>query len=192
MTLYNLCPCSSGKKFKFCCFLKVKSGNQEELGKSVSFWPLHFCVWSGIKDGLATVIISRQRPDGYFIASSYLVDVWCLGVKNADLKRNMTQVQLKSWYNEWDRRLDLVPIEYEEARSLILGGIKYAENFGFKPHPDWKHAKSLIEPDRLFEDKFEFGMDGNPYYFAGPYDANREEIIEKMREVGGHFTTFVS
>jgi hypothetical protein len=191
MSIYNPCPCGSGKKFKFCCSLIAKSGNQQDLEKVAASWPVEFCIWSEIKDGLATVFLSRKMPDGHFMAATYLVDLWCLGVKNADFRKKMTQGQLQDFHNGWKQKMNLIPIEYEKARSLVLGGVAYAQSFGFDPHPDWKYAKCLIDPDRSFEEQFEFGKDGKPYYFSGPNDKNKEEIMEKMRRIGGNFTVFI-
>ena len=75
--------------------------------------------------------------------------------------------------------LPLVPIDYEDARSIILGGIEYARKLGFSPNQDWKDSKHVVEPDRPFNKKFEFGRDGQPLYIQGPSD-DFVEIAEKL------------
>ena len=67
-------------------------------------------------------------------------------------------------------RNGLLRREYEDARSVILGGIEYARNLDFEPNPDWKDSQYMIEPERPFNPKFKFGLHGKPMYISGPHD----------------------
>ena len=70
-------------------------------------------------------------------------------------------------------------------RSLILGGVAFASDLGFTPHADWNDAQYLIEPQRAYIDKFQYGKKGKPFYVAGPYDQNSDEIMKKIHRVDG-------
>jgi hypothetical protein len=74
----------------------------------------------------------------------------------------------------------LEKVSYEDARSIVLGGIEYARQLGFDPHPDWKHASAALESERDFEHKFNFGKDGMPCYIEGPND-DSTQIMEKLK-----------
>ncbi len=41
---------------------------------------------------------------------------------------------------------------------------------GVMPAPDWEFTQYLVEPNRPFENKFEFGHEGKAVYIAGPDD----------------------
>jgi hypothetical protein len=43
MTIYNPCPCNSGKKLKFCCYTKFKNLTNEDLLKIVQQFPVYKC-----------------------------------------------------------------------------------------------------------------------------------------------------
>ena len=118
----------------------------------------------------------------------YLVDMWCLGVKNCGVKLNVTEQKIKEHLARNFPEEELIPFDFEDARSLVLGALDYARKIDIKPHPEWDIAQYMFEPDRPYEDKFDFGDNGVPHYYQGPYDQNVDEIVEKVDQAGGHFT----
>ena len=186
-SMYEPCPCKSGKKFKFCCHKQIKASSPQEVAKLSIQYPLHLCLigqdWEEM--GITNILIARKMPHGNFIAGLYLLDVWCLGIKSSDLKININNNELSYLKEGMEGAQTLMSIPYEDIRSLILGGIAFADTLGFTPHPDWVDAQHLIEPDRSFIDKFQFGKEGKPFYVAGPYDGNCDEIMEKIQKVNG-------
>jgi hypothetical protein len=179
---YQPCPCGSGRKYKFCCRVKevaISSEPPRALVKKSAEFPVFQCVinvdWQ--TPGLASIFVVRQLPNQKFILGSYLVDVLCLGLKdtfcNANLSAQATQGMLASV------PMQMEAIEYEDARSLILGGIEYARSLGFEPNPDWKDSQHIIEPERPFSPKFKFGRHGKPIYIPGPHD-NPIKVLSKL------------
>jgi len=82
-----------------------------------------------------------------------------------------------------------IEINSDDAHSIIYGGIDYAENLGFKPHSDFKITKFILNPREEIEfvDTIEFGKNGKPFYFAGPYDSREKSngIYLKLVEMVG-------
>lgn len=128
--------------------------------------------------GMAQVLVVRAVPEDKYIAGLFLVDVFCLGVKNTFVTAPMNTDELEDFRGRFPEKLH--EISYEDARSLILGGIQYAQGLGFKPHPDWKSAQCIVEGGRPFEGKFEYGKDGKPFYVQGPDD----DVDRIMRQLG--------
>ncbi len=102
---------------------------------------------------------------------AFLLDVYCLGVKDAffgDLTREE--------YDEQKQQLalesELEMIDPSCARKLIEGGVDYAEQYGLKPHRDYRVAKQVFgEIDSAACPMvFEYGKDGKPLYVSGPRD----------------------
>lgn len=170
---YQPCPCGSGRKYKFCCRAKEVAISNESpralIKKSVDF-PVFQCVintgWQG--QGLASIFVVRQLPNQKFILGSYLVDVLCLGLKDTFCNANLSAQAVQSMLATVPMQMEA--IEYEDARSVILGGIEYASNLGFEPNPDWTDSQHMIEPERPFNPQFKFGLNGKPMYIAGPHD----------------------
>ena len=61
-------------------------------------------------------------------------------------------------------------------KKIDQGGVIYAEQFGFKPHRDFKVIKQIfgeIDPGACPR-AFDYGCDGKPYYVAGPHDTTQK------------------
>ncbi len=122
--------------------------------------------------GMGQALLSRELPDGSIAVAIFLVDRYCLGVKNA-LARIMGRFTYES---DFVRKIagqfpmgDFAPTG---ARKLVEDALAYAEDLGFHPHADYHKAKPLfgtIDPAEC-HDQFEFGKDGKPMFIAGPHD----------------------
>jgi tetratricopeptide (TPR) repeat protein len=193
INMYEPCSCGSGKKFKFCCYLNRQSldgiSDSELLKRSAEF-PV-YRAWASSdwqKEGLAQVLIARQLPNLKYIVGTYLVDTFCLGLKKTFYRTHFTYDDLMESLEQFHGNLD--EISYENARSIILGGIEYAQQYGFEPHKDWNRSSVVIEPDRSYVKEFSFGKNGMPLYIQGPHD-NVTKIMEKLnpfiKEGKAHF-----
>lgn len=142
--------------------------------------------------GMGQVIISRRTPDGNIACAVFLLDTWCLGVKNA-----MWKILSPAGYAEIVEKIDavssLIQVSPEYLSKLVHCAADYAQALGFAPHPDFRHARLLLEgidPSQC-PDIFEFGKDGQPFYFQGPHDSPDKvrRIMQQLNspDVGGHF-----
>jgi len=132
--------------------------------------------------GLANILLARERPDGNILFAAYLVDIFCLGLKdtfwNPNISRKTYEEELKpSIYGE-----EPIECDISLAHQIIYGAIEYASKIGFKPHKNFRITKYIL--GRKKEDteiKIEFGKNGRPFYISGPND-NVEEILVKLRK----------
>jgi hypothetical protein len=149
--------------------------------------PVHEC-WVPeelFEGGIGSVVVSRALPNGNIVVSVFLLDVWCLGVKNAFLKVLNTH-EYGDLREHIAARENLAPVEAPCARKLVEGAEAYAADLGFTPHPDYLISR------RIFGDidknacptEFQFGKDGKPYYASGPYEtlAMAKRIVETLRQ----------
>jgi tetratricopeptide (TPR) repeat protein len=189
------CPCGSGKKYKKCClpkdeppptFQDVKENADKTWRvKESGGLPVQDCYvnsdWQ--ESGKARIVVLRREEAGRLIAGVYLVDTWCLGVKNAfasaDLMVERIEADiLRRCY--FDR--SPVSIGLNAAREIVFGSIAYAENLGFAPHPDFKLASRVLGDDP-WEPAHGYrfgGSNGKPLYVAGP-DDDADAIIGKLK-----------
>jgi hypothetical protein len=119
--------------------------------------------------GIGNVLISRRREDGLIAASVFLVDLFCLGVKNA-IFHLMPPLRYEVTLLGLELTGELMEIPPECARKLVEGAVAYAEDLGFSPHPDYRIAQQIFGDidKRECETSFEFGNDGKPLYISGP------------------------
>jgi hypothetical protein len=154
---------------------------------AASISPIHEClVPKGIFDlGIGDVIISRKMPDGSIAASVFLVDTFCLGVKDCFFTI-VSPNEYKSRIMDLRQKEGLESVEPEYAAKLIENAVSYAEDLGFKHHKDYPRVKKIfgsIDPS-VCSSEFECGKDGKPFYVSGPNqtEADSKKIIHTLNE----------
>ena len=142
------------------------------------------------KDGLGYLMIARQESEGRLIFAVFLVDVYCLGVKNAFWQAG-TPGDFKDLIQKVQTTQAMSPISPPGLVKIVKGALEYALSFGFRPHPDFRHAAMLLEgiDAATCPQEFTFGRDGRPFYIQGPNESPEQAraIMERILSAGGHF-----
>lgn len=164
-------------------------------------YPLHGCwIMDGWQDtGITPVIVARMQDNDRIMFGVYMVDYYCLGIKNAYTRVDYSR-------NRFERELPKlcanapVSCSVELAHDLIYGALEYAEKLGFEPHPDFykQKADQILDPVDAHPrtNGVTFGKDGKPLYVSGPYDSemkSRSVINTLTRTCGpGNFDYLVT
>jgi len=145
--------------------------------------------------GVVAVLVAAPQGQNRLSICGYLVDTWCLGVKNALGPKRVSTRDFEAfrqhYFEPWRSRG--VPIPVELARHLVLGAVEYARGLGFEPHRDLRRARDGLgawEGPSVIT----FGRDGTPYYTSGPYDDPERVLATLDRRVGRggyHYTVEV-
>lgn len=150
---------------------------------AASAFGVSYCmVTKGIFDiGIGYVILGRTISPTKVATSVFLVDVYCLGIKNAYYAER-THEQLREMIDKMTGDVPIVDIAPECARKIVDGAIAYAKEFGFVPHPDYSPAGALFgDIDAgVCQTEYEFGKDSKPLYVSGPNDT-RAKIRKVVR-----------
>jgi hypothetical protein len=127
-------------------------------------------LWSA--QGMGQVLLSRTLPNGFVAVAVFLVDRFCLGVKNA-----MASIITRSSYDnqfvrEMRSQFEARDVSPATARKVVEAAVAYARDLGFSPHPDYLKARLLFGDINAAEstEEIEFGKDGQPMFIAGPHD----------------------
>ncbi len=155
-------------------------------------YPLYECLISdnwNKKDnmGLVEVLVAREQPDGDICFGVYLVDTFCLGLKNtfanASFSRSRYQSEVR---NKVFRAGKPVECSIELAQQMIYQSIEYAEQFGFEPEKDFMLSQYLLAPRGELEEPYDltFGKDGKPFFISGPND-NVARILRQLEKTAG-------
>lgn len=143
--------------------------------------------------GIVTALVAREHRHDSVSVCVYLVDVYCLGVKNAVPPRVMSVRDLATFRaHAFGGYEDAEPVAapLELVRHLAFGAVDYARTLGFQPHPDFAPAAGHLG-DWAGPSAIGFGLDGKPYYIAGPHDDPKSVLRTLDRTVGRdgyHFT----
>jgi len=152
-------------------------------------WPLHE-VWLNenwrTPQTLTQVVVARKAPNGDIATGNFLIDLECLGVKNA-----FGKLLIESDYRTFLRKLGehqgLVSGDLNLAAKIVRDGIAYARQFSFQPNRDAGQAMLVLgdaDPDLSTVEVPVGGNDGKPFYFAGPYD-DVDRILAKLTKAVG-------
>lgn len=143
------------------------------------------------KDQLAHVIVARKHVTGNITFGIYLVDLKCLGVKDAIYQFNVPHFEYLEHLEATNENMaiNLEKISYVLAHNIIYAGIEFAEEYGFEPYKDFAVAKYILEEDN--EDieiiDIECGINGMPFYVRGPLDSElrANQLIDQLEKTAG-------
>jgi len=165
--------------------------------------PIHECLVPStlFESGIGTLLASRKTTTGQYAASSFLTDVYCLGVKDAFftvLDEETYEGRLKHGIVAPYADGTYTNVHPSCLKKLILGAVRYADELGFPPHKDYKRTVALlddIDPTACPE-RFEYGHEGKPFYIQGPSESSSraKRIVERLeRRCGpGNYEMLVS
>ncbi len=140
------------------------------------------------ESGICSVIVARRHTSGNITFGMYLLDIFCLGLKNTNYAFNKSEYEYKELCDKIFSVHDYgkIAIEYVLAHNIIYGAIAYAEDLGFKPEKDWVLSQMILEEDtedvELIE--VEFGKNGKPFFINGPYD-NVQKVVNTLNKSVG-------
>jgi hypothetical protein len=152
---------------------KFAGGLAARLEKAATAPILHCYRTSAAEaEGIANVLVSRLLPSGNVAFAVFLVDLYCLGVKNAVCDVGSRGAYESRVFGQIFRNHDMTRMQPEAARKLVEGAVAYARDLGFAPHPDYATAKAIfgdLDPAATTE-TFTYGKDGKPFFISGPHD----------------------
>ena len=166
-----------------------------QRARRAALQPLHCCL---LHDGLleygsGNVILVRGTPATGLIMAAFLLDTFCLGVKDVALN-DIALSDLEAYLAAAGEAAPLRPVDPAYARKLLRDAAAYARGLGFPPHKEYADAELLfgdVSADAC-ETSFEFGRDGKPHYMPGPGETRAQirrhlEILQRLGEDGFTF-----
>ncbi len=138
--------------------------------------------------GIAPIVVARQQAPDLVLFSVFMIDVYCLGVKDAMYKVGVSRRQFENLLPKICQSKPLA-CEVDFAHEFIYGAVEYARRYGFEPHPDYRDASLILDaPDaHPRRHQIEFGKNGKPFYVNGPFeDQNRiQKILHTLERTAG-------
>jgi hypothetical protein len=152
--------------------------------------PIERCLLQGelFELGIGAMVLARGTPATGLTMTSFLLDVFCLGVKDVTL-RQIEASELDEYVEVMAMESPLTDVDPAYARKLLRDAVAYGRSLGFEPPRDFKAAELLfgdVSADAC-DARFEFGCDGKPYYVPGPTDTPaqvRRRLEQLRRSVG--------
>lgn len=142
------------------------------------------------KSDIAHVMITRKHTNGNITLCSYLIDLYCLGIKDTMFKFNIPMYDYNEIKEEYNEEMETKTIKYTLAHNIIYSAIEFAEDYGFAPCKDFTSITQFFleeDNDDIELIDVECGMNGKPTYVKGPYDSDTfiKQITAKLEKTAG-------
>lgn len=140
------------------------------------------------KGGIYVAIVTRVHSSGKLTAGVYLIDTYCLGVKDSFYYRAMDPDEFEERFLS-GQVSDFEETEYAEVHNLIYGALEYAEEAGINPCTEFRVSEYILEPDNnsIPLMYFDFGHNGVRELVIGPDRREMKHIPTLEKNVPGEF-----
>jgi hypothetical protein len=142
-----------------------------ERARRLATAPVHCCLIQEelFERGNGMVILARKTGSGRLAMASFLVDVWCLGVKDV-IFRQLDVSEMEDFVAVAGAAAPFVSVDPSYARKLLRDVVAWARSLGLPPHADYAAAELLFGDSAAAacDAAFSFGHDGKPLYIPGP------------------------
>ena len=152
--------------------------------------PIQHCLLteSVFEIGMGTLVLARGATHHHLAVSSFLIDVFCLGIKDVMFRRLEADV-FELYMDATDAGSPLVSVDPSYARKLLRDLAAWSQSIGFAPHRDFTDVERIfgdVTADAS-EASFRFGRDGKPVYIPGPTDTVSliRQRVEQLRKYLG-------
>jgi len=136
--------------------------------------------------GSATIFILRRAPRGGHAMAAYLVDLWCMGLKDAWGRLDISYTEFSEGIiQQTAPHIELVRVDLDTARRLVMGGIRFARQNGFRLPPRYQRWVALLgggDSDSDEADLSDFGVDGKLCFVGNEEDLGRRLIEGTVEE----------
>ena len=139
-----------------------------------------------LENGMACVVIVRQQGGEKYLVGTFMVDIFCLGIKNSLFAMGMPEYDFEEYIENYYGRMGLPYKEYDPtyAQNVVWGAFEYAEELGFAPtkYSDFDVYQYILDPiDEIEFIDIPFGRNGKPFYIAGPHD-NAQKVCNTLQK----------
>ncbi|MGH3166180.1 MAG: helix-turn-helix domain-containing protein, partial [Trebonia sp.] len=101
-------------------------------------WPGTRPVGTDTESGLMGVLVAREHGSSVS-AAGFLVDLWCMGVKDTHGPKTMDRRKLPAFTGRFFGAFSQppVPAPLDLARHVVFGAVDYARGLGLEPYQDF-------------------------------------------------------
>lgn len=156
---------------------KSKQGGQQNLSperfirermRSVKLGTCYMTTNDDWEEGMGHVFVTREHTGGRVSLAAFLVDRWCIGVKNCFYYLRLEDYELDDILDRAERASDLKEVSYEEAHNMVWGAVAFAEEAGIAPCKDFALVQYFLEDDidEIPLVEYDYGKDGKHFLVA--------------------------
>ena len=139
--------------------------------------------------GLCCIVVNRQHPNGKITMGVFLVDNFCLGLKETHY---FFEIPDEDYATRIGGDVAMKKVSYEEVHNFIYGAIAFAEEVGIKPAKSFELTQYILEEDT--EDipliEYPYGKNGKYYLYADTLMELNTHLKHLQNVLGDEFGGF--
>ena len=97
--------------------------------------------------GIFHIVVTRRHTGGRISMALFMVDMFCVGVKESFFRLRLEQEELDDMLDTTDWGFTFLECSYEEAHNRIYGAIAFAEEGGIEPDKSFALTQYFLEED---------------------------------------------
>ena len=82
---------------------------------------------------MANIVVARRHNNGNITMGMYLVDLTCLGVKDATSKFNISEFEYREILEHANNTMEMEAVSYVLAHNIVFAAISFAEELASSP-----------------------------------------------------------
>jgi hypothetical protein len=113
-------------------------------------------------DGMASIFMLKTLPGHGHALGAFLVDIWCMGLKDAWGRLDCSSQEFQQILADAREAMDMVAVDLDTARRLVAGGVRFANQNGFRLPPRYERWTAMLGQlgDVDTADLSDFGANG--------------------------------
>lgn len=130
------------------------------------------------KDGLAELLVLKRIAGGTMAFAAFLVDMWCVGLKDAWGRINVTRSDFDELVERAGERLEVVRIDPAAAWRIVAGGVRFCRRNGFRLPAHYERWTALLgdNAECTSADLSDFGIEGGKLRYVGTMEDLRKRL----------------
>lgn len=158
---------------------RARSGSQyRRIGTGGEVVACHITpTWK--EDGIASMFVLLRAPGGGHALAAFLVDIWCMGIKDAWGRLDITPTEYsQNVIGMIPPEVGIGPTDIETIQRIVAGGIRFAQQNGFRLPPRYERWTAMLgdigNTDEA--DLSDFGVEDGKLRYVG----NLEDLSRRL------------
>lgn len=132
--------------------------------------------------GQAIGYVVRQMRDGSMTFMTFLIDLWCAGLKDIWAKFDLFSDEVNEYVKHTRENMgtSMTRVSLDEIKPLLAAGVRFARQNGFRLPADLQKCLAFVgEIDSTNADLTGFGYEGDPgkLYWMAPLSDLRKRLV---------------
>lgn len=129
--------------------------------------------------GMASMLVLKRTPANTLAFGAYLVDIWCVGLKDAWGRINVMKADFDEAKDRFGEHQKMTRVDPATAWRLVAGGVRFARQNGFRLPPHYERWVSLLgnKAETATADLTGFGIEGGKLRYVGTIEDLEERLI---------------